>query len=37
MKLLRHFNNENIISILDITKPTSYETFTKVYLIKVYI
>ena len=35
MKLLRHFNHENIISILDIQKPRSYETFNEVYLIQV--
>ncbi len=35
MKLLRHFNHENIISILDIQKPERYETFTEVYLIQV--
>lgn len=34
MKLLRYFNHENIISILDIQKPRSYETFTEVYLIQ---
>lgn len=37
MKLLRYFNHENIISILDIQKPRSYETFTEVYLIQVCI
>ncbi len=37
MKLLRYFNHENIISILDIQKPRSYETFTEVYLIQVRI
>lgn len=36
MKLLRYFNHENIISILDIQKPRSYETFSEVYLIQVY-
>jgi mitogen-activated protein kinase 1/3 len=36
MKLLRYFNHENIISILDIQKPRNYETFTEVYLIQVY-
>lgn len=36
MKLLRHFNHENIISILDIQKPERYENFTEVYLIQVY-
>jgi mitogen-activated protein kinase 1/3 len=35
MKLLRYFNHENIISILDIQKPRNYETFTEVYLIQV--
>ena len=35
MKLLRYFNHENIISILDIQKPKSYEQFTEVYLIQV--
>uniref|UniRef100_A0A060T4U5 Mitogen-activated protein kinase n=1 Tax=Blastobotrys adeninivorans TaxID=409370 RepID=A0A060T4U5_BLAAD len=34
MKLLRHFNHENIISILDIQRPSSYETFEEVYLIQ---
>jgi serine/threonine protein kinase len=37
MKLLRYFNHENIISILDIQKPRNYETFTEVYLIQVCI
>ena len=35
MKLLRYFNHENIISILDIQKPRGYETFNEVYLIQV--
>lgn len=35
MKLLRYFNHENIISILDIQKPLSYDHFTEVYLIQV--
>lgn len=35
MKLLRYFNHENIISILDIQRPRNYETFTEVYLIQV--
>jgi serine/threonine protein kinase len=35
MKLLRYFNHENIISILDIQKPRSLETFSEVYLIQV--
>lgn len=35
MKLLRYFNHENIISILDIQKPLNYDTFTEVYLIQV--
>jgi hypothetical protein len=37
MKLLRYFNHENIISILDIQKPRSYETFNEVYLIQVWL
>lgn len=35
MKLLRYFNHENIISILDIQKPRGYEHFAEVYLIQV--
>lgn len=35
MKLLRYFNHENIISILDIQKPRGYDTFNEVYLIQV--
>ncbi|EQK99570.1 hypothetical protein G6O67_001365 [Ophiocordyceps sinensis] len=34
MKLLRYFNHENIISILDIQKPRGYESFNEVYLIQ---
>lgn len=34
IKLLRHFNNENIISILDIQRPPSLEQFNDVYLIQ---
>ncbi|KAI7362612.1 Mitogen-activated protein [Hortaea werneckii] len=34
MKLLRYFNHENIISILDIQKPRNYEGFYEVYLIQ---
>ncbi|KAH3680378.1 hypothetical protein WICPIJ_008294 [Wickerhamomyces pijperi] len=35
LKLLKHFNNhENIISILDIQKPPTYEQFNEVYLIQ---
>lgn len=37
IKLLRHFNHENIISILDIVRPPSYEEFNEVYLIQVSI
>lgn len=37
MKLLRYFNHENIISILDIQKPRNYENFSEVYLIQVSI
>lgn len=36
MKLLRYFNHENIISILDIQKPRNYESFNEVYLIQVW-
>lgn len=35
MKLLRYFNHENIISILDIQKPRNFESFNEVYLIQV--
>lgn len=35
MKLLRYFNHENIISILDIQKPRDYASFHEVYLIQV--
>lgn len=35
MKLLRYFNHENIISILDIQKPRGYDSFNEVYLIQV--
>jgi mitogen-activated protein kinase 1/3 len=35
MKLLRYFNHENIISILDIQKPATYDSFNEVYLIQV--
>lgn len=35
MKLLRYFNHENIISILDIQRPRNYEAFSEVYLIQV--
>lgn len=34
IKLLRYFNNENIISILDIPKPESFEKFNDVYLVQ---
>ncbi|PWN48461.1 putative MAP kinase Kpp2 [Violaceomyces palustris] len=34
IKLLRHFNHENIISILDIVKPVDYDSFHEVYLIQ---
>ncbi|CAH1757838.1 8464_t:CDS:2 [Entrophospora sp. SA101] len=34
IKLLRYFNHENIIAILDIVKPVSFEKFTEVYLIQ---
>jgi len=35
MKLLRYFEHENIISILDIQKPKDYNSFSEVYLIQV--
>ena len=35
IKLLRWFSHENIISILDIIKPSTYEGFSEVYLIQV--
>lgn len=35
IKLLRHFNHENIISILDILRPESIHQFKEVYLIQV--
>lgn len=34
IKLLRHFNHENIISILDILAPESFERFQEVYLVQ---
>lgn len=34
IKLLRHFCHENIISILDILQPLSFETFKEVYLVQ---
>lgn len=34
IKLLRHFNHENIIAILDILRPSSIEIFTEVYLVQ---
>jgi len=34
IKLLRHFNHENIISILDILQPTSFEDLREVYLVQ---
>ena len=35
IKILKHFNHENIISILDILRPPSLEAFTQVYLVQV--
>ena len=35
IKLLRHFQHENIISILDMIRPRDFESFTEVYLIQV--
>lgn len=34
MKLLRYFNHENIISILDIEKPCDYDSLTEIYFIQ---
>ncbi|KAI8967907.1 mitogen-activated protein kinase [Mycotypha africana] len=34
IKLLKYFNHENIISILDIMKPKTIEDFTEVYLVQ---
>ena len=34
IRLLRHFHHENIISILDILPPASFEQFTDVYLVQ---
>lgn len=34
IKLLRHFNHENIISILDILRPPSLQEFREVYLVQ---
>lgn len=34
IKLLRHFCHENIISILDILQPPSFELFKEVYLVQ---
>ena len=35
IKLLRHFDHENIISILDILRPPSLQDFREVYLVQV--
>lgn len=35
IKLLRHFQHENIISILDLLRPASLEDFREVYLVQV--
>jgi mitogen-activated protein kinase 1/3 len=34
IKLLRHFNHENIIAILDILRPPSIDDFHEVYLVQ---
>ncbi|CCA67322.1 related to MAP kinase [Serendipita indica DSM 11827] len=34
IKILKHFNHENIISILDILRPPSLDLFTQVYLVQ---
>ena len=36
IKILRHFSHENIIAILDILRPESFDAFTQVYLVQVY-
>eukprot|EP00735_Rhodelphis_limneticus_P015118 TRINITY_DN9278_c0_g1::TRINITY_DN9278_c0_g1_i1::g.13289::m.13289 TRINITY_DN9278_c0_g1::TRINITY_DN9278_c0_g1_i1::g.13289 ORF type:complete len:471 (+),score=49.41,sp/P42525/ERK1_DICDI/60.68/3e-153,Pkinase/PF00069.20/1.4e-75,Pkinase_Tyr/PF07714.12/1.3e-34,Kdo/PF06293.9/7.8e-07,Kinase-like/PF14531.1/1.5e+02,Kinase-like/PF14531.1/0.048 TRINITY_DN9278_c0_g1_i1:124-1413(+) len=33
IKLLRHFNHENVITLKDILRPTNYENFSDVYLV----
>lgn len=35
IKLLRHFDHENIIAILDILRPPSLDDFREVYLVQV--
>lgn len=35
IKLLRYFDHENIITILDIERPRNYDLFKEVYLIQV--
>lgn len=37
VKFLKHFNHPNIIRILDIQKPLSFEGFSEVYLIQEYM
>ena len=34
IKLLRHFHHENIIAILDILQPPSFDDFREVYLVQ---
>ncbi|CAK9439863.1 uncharacterized protein LODBEIA_P39630 [Lodderomyces beijingensis] len=34
LKLLKHFNHENIISILAIQRPCNYQSFNEIYLIQ---
>ncbi|BAO38499.1 mitogen-activated protein kinase FUS3 [Kluyveromyces marxianus DMKU3-1042] len=34
IKLLKHFHHENIISIFDVQKPSSFEQFNEVYIIQ---
>ncbi|CUA76900.1 extracellular signal-regulated kinase 1/2 [Rhizoctonia solani] len=34
IKLLRHFQHENIISILDLLRPSTFEDFKEVYLVQ---
>ena len=34
IKLLRHFHHENIIAIIDILQPPSFDDFKEVYLVQ---
>lgn len=37
IKILKHFKHENIITIFDIQKPSSFQAFNEVYLIQEYM